>query len=149
MRPMATTRVKVITWILRVVALVALIVLFAVSIHQFYAAYDPSTVKTIYIYILCALSLTMKFIFRFVLTVNICLVYLSTTGAIQSTKLFNNKRKVFILKDQIKRRFRLVRRQKNDLKVIRFFKAPTSEWYKYSNINKPCYSLLFHTLSFS
>ncbi|CAO3675373.1 unnamed protein product [Rhizopus microsporus] len=127
MRPMATTRVKVITWILRVVALVALIVLFAVSIHQFYAAYDPSTVKIIYIYILCALSLTMKFIFRFVLTVNIYLVYLSTTGAIQSTKLFNNKRKIFILKDQIKRRFRLVRRQKNELKVIRFFKAPTSE----------------------
>jgi hypothetical protein len=110
MRPMATTRVKVITWILRVVALVALIVLFAVSIHQFYAAYDPSTVKTIYFYTLCASSLTMKFIFRFVPTVNICLVCLSTTGAIQSTKLFNNKKK-FILKDQIKKRFGLVRRR--------------------------------------
>lgn len=44
MRPMATKRVKVITWILRIVALALLVVLFAVSIREFYAAEDPSKV---------------------------------------------------------------------------------------------------------
>lgn len=46
MRPMATPRVKIITWILRVVALVLLIVLFVVTIRELYSVYDPSTVRT-------------------------------------------------------------------------------------------------------
>lgn len=45
MRPMATKRVRLITWILRFVALALLIILFAVSIHQFYSAEDPSKVS--------------------------------------------------------------------------------------------------------
>ncbi|KAG1448751.1 hypothetical protein G6F46_011509 [Rhizopus delemar] len=44
MRPMATPRVKIITWILRVVALVLLIVLFVVTIRELYSVYDPSTI---------------------------------------------------------------------------------------------------------
>lgn len=45
MRPSATRNVKIATWILRAVALVILIVLFAISIREFYSAEDPSKVS--------------------------------------------------------------------------------------------------------
>lgn len=45
MRPMATKKVRTITWTIRCVALVLLVVLFAVSIHELYSAEDPSKVK--------------------------------------------------------------------------------------------------------
>lgn len=44
MRPMASRRVKIATWIVRLVALVILIVLFIISVREFYSAADPSKV---------------------------------------------------------------------------------------------------------
>ncbi|KAI9486515.1 MAG: rhomboid family-domain-containing protein [Benjaminiella poitrasii] len=44
MRPMASTRVKIFTWVLRFVALAILVVLFAISIREFYSAEDPSKI---------------------------------------------------------------------------------------------------------
>ncbi|KAG2229924.1 hypothetical protein INT48_008305 [Thamnidium elegans] len=44
MRPSATRNVKIATWIVRAVALVILIVLFAISIREFYSAEDPSKI---------------------------------------------------------------------------------------------------------
>lgn len=45
MRPMATRNVIIFTWIVRCVALAILVVLFAVSIREFYSAEDPSKVS--------------------------------------------------------------------------------------------------------
>lgn len=45
MRPSATRNIKIATWIVRAVALVILIVLFAISIREFYSAEDPSKVS--------------------------------------------------------------------------------------------------------
>jgi Na+/serine symporter len=53
MRPMATKKVRLITWILRCVALALLIVLFAVSIREFYSSEDPSKVREIFGYLYC------------------------------------------------------------------------------------------------
>lgn len=44
MRPMASKKVIVFTWIVRCVALAILVVLFAVSIREFYSAEDPSKI---------------------------------------------------------------------------------------------------------
>ncbi|KAI9280436.1 rhomboid family-domain-containing protein [Sporodiniella umbellata] len=44
MRPMPTPTIKALTWVMRVVALAGLVVLFAVSIHQFYAVYDTTKI---------------------------------------------------------------------------------------------------------
>jgi uncharacterized PurR-regulated membrane protein YhhQ (DUF165 family) len=44
MRPLATKKIKIMTWIARVIALVLLIVLFVVTIKEFYSAEDPSKV---------------------------------------------------------------------------------------------------------
>ncbi|KAI8987712.1 rhomboid family-domain-containing protein [Mycotypha africana] len=44
MRPMATRRVMVFTWMMRIIALVVIIVLFTVSLKQFYSAEDPSKI---------------------------------------------------------------------------------------------------------
>jgi hypothetical protein len=44
MRPMASRNIKVVTWIVRLVALAVLIVLFIISIREFYSAPDPSKV---------------------------------------------------------------------------------------------------------
>lgn len=45
MRPKATRNIKIATWIVRAVALVILVVLFAISIREFYSAEDPSKVR--------------------------------------------------------------------------------------------------------
>ncbi|CAO3697811.1 unnamed protein product [Rhizopus stolonifer] len=44
MRPMASSRVKIVTWVLRVAALVGLIVIFAVTVNELYSVSDPSTI---------------------------------------------------------------------------------------------------------
>ncbi|KAI7890082.1 rhomboid family-domain-containing protein [Mucor mucedo] len=44
MRPKATRNIKIATWIVRAVALVILVVLFAISIREFYSAEDPSKI---------------------------------------------------------------------------------------------------------
>lgn len=48
MRPQATRTIKIVTWIIRFVALVILVVLFAISIRAFYSAEDPSKVRVCY-----------------------------------------------------------------------------------------------------
>ncbi|RCH83361.1 hypothetical protein CU098_000869, partial [Rhizopus stolonifer] len=42
MRPMATRSTQVVTWVMRCVALVILVVFFALLVREFYSAYDPS-----------------------------------------------------------------------------------------------------------
>lgn len=78
MRPMATTGVKIVTWILRIVALVALVILFAISIREFYSVNDPSKVSYTMkrAFIKKIKKLIVDSIFRFVQTVNIYRVYL-------------------------------------------------------------------------
>lgn len=46
MRDGVNARGKIFTWGIRVVALVLLIIIFSVSITQFYAAEDPSKVRS-------------------------------------------------------------------------------------------------------
>lgn len=50
MRPMASSRVKIVTWVLRVAALVGLIVIFAVTVNELYSVSDPSTVSCLEIF---------------------------------------------------------------------------------------------------
>jgi hypothetical protein len=56
MRPMASRNIKIVTWIVRLVALAVLIVLFIISIREFYSAADPSKVSVSLILLLHSLT---------------------------------------------------------------------------------------------